>query len=78
VLLDGHLAGRKHSAAEVVAKVQAVRSELEPLQAMFDVGYLPPNTSGCCKIRHRREPFSIFHLIHHLLTRYQMHQKNYA
>jgi hypothetical protein len=38
-LLDDHLAGGKHSAADVVAKAQAVLAE------MFDVGYFPPNTS---------------------------------
>ena len=34
----------KHSAADVVAKAQAVLSEPELLRAMFDVGYFPPNT----------------------------------
>ena len=43
-LLDDHLAGGKHSAADVVAKAQAVLSETELLRAMFDVGYFPPNT----------------------------------
>ena len=43
-LLDDHLAGGKHSAADVVAKAQAVLSEPELLRAMFDVGYFPPNT----------------------------------
>jgi hypothetical protein len=43
-LLDDHLAGDKHSAADVVAKAQAVLSESELLRAMFDVGYFPPNT----------------------------------
>jgi len=45
-LLDDQLAGGKHSAADVVAKAQAqaVRSEAELLQAMFDVGYFPPST----------------------------------
>jgi hypothetical protein len=42
--LDDHVAGGKHSAADVVAKAQAVLSETELLQAMFDVGYFPPNT----------------------------------
>jgi len=42
-LLDDQLAGGKHSAADVVAKAQAVRSEAELLQAMFDVGYFPPS-----------------------------------
>jgi hypothetical protein len=43
-LLNDHLAGGKHSAADVVAKAQAVLSEPELLRAMFDVGYFPPNT----------------------------------
>jgi hypothetical protein len=43
-LLDDHIAGGKHSAADVMAKVQAVLSESELLRAMFDVGYFPPNT----------------------------------
>jgi hypothetical protein len=34
----------KHSAAEVVAKAQAVLSEAVLLRAIFDVGYFPPNT----------------------------------
>jgi hypothetical protein len=42
-LLDDHLASGKHSAAEVVAKAQAVLSE-SALREMFDVGYFPPNT----------------------------------
>jgi len=45
-LLDDHIAGGKHSAADVVAKAQAVLSEPELLRAMFDVGYFPPNTSS--------------------------------
>jgi hypothetical protein len=43
-LLDDHLAGGKHTAADVVAKAQAVLSEPALLRAMFDVGYFPPNT----------------------------------
>jgi hypothetical protein len=43
-LLDDHIAGGKHSAADVVAKAQAVLTESELLRAMFDVGYFPPNT----------------------------------
>jgi hypothetical protein len=43
-LLDDHVAGGKHSAADVVAKAQAVQSEAELLRAMFDVGYFPPDT----------------------------------
>ena len=31
-------------AADVIDKAQAVLSELELLRAIFDVGYLPPNT----------------------------------
>jgi hypothetical protein len=38
-LLDDHIAGGKHSAADVIAKAQAVLSEAELLRAMFDVGY---------------------------------------
>ena len=43
-LLHDHIECGKHSAADVVAKAQAVLSEPELLQAMFDVGYFPPNT----------------------------------
>ncbi len=43
-LLDDHVAGGKHTAADVVAKAQAVLTEPELLRAMFDVGYFPPNT----------------------------------
>ena len=43
-LLDDHIAGGKHSAADVIAKAQAVLSESALLRAMFDVGYFPPNT----------------------------------
>jgi hypothetical protein len=43
-LLDDHIAGGKLSAADVIAKAQAVLSESELLRAMFDVGYFPPNT----------------------------------
>jgi hypothetical protein len=42
--LDDHIAGGKHSAADVVAKAQTVLSAPELLRAMFDVGYFPPNT----------------------------------
>jgi len=38
-LLDDHIAGGKHSAADVVAKAQAIL-----LRAMFNVGWFPPNT----------------------------------
>jgi hypothetical protein len=43
-LLDDHIAGGKHSAADVVAKAQAALSEPELLRPMFDVGYFPANT----------------------------------
>ena len=42
-LLHDHVECGKHSAADVVAKAQAVLSEAELLQAMFVVGYFPPN-----------------------------------
>jgi hypothetical protein len=42
-LLHDHAECGKHSAADVVAKAQAVLTEPELLRAMFDVGY-PPNT----------------------------------
>jgi hypothetical protein len=45
-LLDDHLAGGKHSAADVVAKAQAVLSEAQLLRAMFVVGYFPPNSAS--------------------------------
>jgi hypothetical protein len=38
------IAGGTHSAADVVAKAQAVLTEPELLRAIFDVGYFPPNT----------------------------------
>jgi hypothetical protein len=43
-LLHDHLECGKHTAADVIAKAQAVLSESELLRAMFDVGYFPPNT----------------------------------
>jgi hypothetical protein len=43
-LLDEHIAGCKHTAADVIANAQALLSEYELLLAMFDVGYFPPNT----------------------------------
>jgi hypothetical protein len=43
-LLDDHVAGGKHTAADLVAKAQAVLTEPDLLRAMFDVGYFPPNT----------------------------------
>jgi len=43
-LLHDHIERGKHSAADLVAKVQAVPSESELLRAIFDVGCFPPNT----------------------------------
>jgi hypothetical protein len=43
-LLDDHIAGGKHTTADVIAKAQAVLSEPDLLRAMFDVGYFPPNS----------------------------------
>jgi hypothetical protein len=43
-LLHDYLECGKHSAADVIAKAQAVLSESEVLRAMFDVGYYQPNT----------------------------------
>jgi hypothetical protein len=43
-LIDDHVAGGKHSAADVIARAQAILSEPDLLRAMFDVGYFPPNT----------------------------------
>jgi hypothetical protein len=42
-LLDDHVNGGKHSAADVVANAQAVLSEPELLRAMIDVVNFPPN-----------------------------------
>jgi hypothetical protein len=39
-----HIECGKHTAADVVAKAQAVLSESDLLRTMFDVGYFPPNT----------------------------------
>jgi hypothetical protein len=43
-LLDDHIAGGKHTAADVISKAQAILSEPALQRAMFDVGYFPPNT----------------------------------
>ena len=43
-LLHDHIECGKHSAADVVAKAQAVLSEAALPREMFDVGYFPPNT----------------------------------
>jgi hypothetical protein len=43
-LLDDHVAGGKHTAADLVAKAQGILSEPALLRAMFDVGYFPSNT----------------------------------
>ena len=45
LLLFGRTELRAHSAADVVAKAQAILSEPALLRAMSDVGYFPPNTS---------------------------------
>jgi len=37
-LLDGHLAGGKHTPADVLANAQAILSEPALLRAMVDVG----------------------------------------
>jgi hypothetical protein len=44
VLLDDHIAGGKHSAADVIAKAQGVLSEPRLPRAMWNVGYFPPKT----------------------------------
>jgi hypothetical protein len=44
-LLDDHIAGDKHTGADVIAKAQAILSEPALQRAMSDVGYFPPNTS---------------------------------
>jgi hypothetical protein len=43
-LLRDHIECGKYSAADVVAKAEALLSESELLRAMFVVGYPPPNT----------------------------------
>ena len=43
-MLHDHIECGKYSAADVIAKAEAVLSEFELLRAMFDVGYFPPNT----------------------------------
>jgi hypothetical protein len=45
-LLHDHVECGKHSAADMVAKAQAVLSESELLRAMLDVGYFPPNNKA--------------------------------
>ena len=55
-LLDDHLAGGKHTAADVVAKAQAVLSKAALLRAMFDVGYFPPDTPPDERTAAIREP----------------------
>jgi hypothetical protein len=44
MMLHDHIECGKHSAANVVAKAQAVLSESELLRVTFDVGYFTPNT----------------------------------
>jgi hypothetical protein len=43
-MLHDHIECGKYSAADVVAKAEAVLSEAELLRAMLDVGYFLPNT----------------------------------
>jgi hypothetical protein len=43
-LLGDHIAGGKHTAADVISKAQAILSEPALQRAMFGVGYFPPNT----------------------------------
>jgi hypothetical protein len=43
-LLDDHLNGGKHTAADVVAMAQGLLTEPALLRAMFDIGYFPPST----------------------------------
>ena len=43
-LLVDHLVGGNHTAADVIAKAQAILSEPALQRAMSDVGYFPPNT----------------------------------
>jgi hypothetical protein len=43
-LLDDNIKGGEHTAADLVAKVQAIFSESALLRAMFDVDYFTPNT----------------------------------
>ena len=42
-LLDDHVSGGKYTAADVIAKAQAILSEPALQRAMFDVGYSPPD-----------------------------------
>jgi hypothetical protein len=44
------LPGIKHTATDVASRTQAMLSESELVQAMFDVGYSTPNTApgGLC------------------------------
>ena len=43
MLLDDHIAGGKHTAADAIAKAQAILSEPALQRAMSDVGYFPPD-----------------------------------
>jgi hypothetical protein len=43
-LLHDHVECGKHSAADVIAKAQAILTESGLLRAMSNVGYFPPNT----------------------------------
>ena len=42
-VLDDHIAGGEHTAADVIAKARAILSEPALQRAMSDVGYSPPN-----------------------------------
>jgi hypothetical protein len=54
-MLHDHVEYGKHTAADVVAKAQAVLSESELLRAMLDVGYFPPNTPAAQTKKPRQE-----------------------
>jgi hypothetical protein len=43
-LLNDHVGGGMHTAAELVAKINALLSEEGLLRAMWEVGYFPVNT----------------------------------
>jgi hypothetical protein len=70
-LLDDHLAGSKHSAAEVVAKAQAVLSEAELLRAMFDVGYFPLSFRTSLELSLREAILSGVSRVSTILTAFQ-------
>ena len=49
--LYDHIECGKHASADIVVKAQAVLSEAELLQAIFDVGYFPPNITRTTRSR---------------------------